>query len=131
MVTKASIPGETLGNLKTSFNKNVFTSPSPPGSSVKALLKSKTVSPPQAGCALIVVPCSIVSNSPSLSSSKSHPSGTKSPSASAKSLNPSHWSAELITPSPSQSFVGKSKQAPTTIVTSAVSQIVLSASKQI
>ena len=49
MVTKASIPAATLGNLNVSLTKNVVIRPSPPGSSVKALLKLSVVSPPQAG----------------------------------------------------------------------------------
>ena len=46
---------------------------------------------------------SLTSRIPSLSSSKSHPSGTKSPSLSAKSSNPGQTSAESGTPSPSAS----------------------------
>ncbi len=74
---------------------------------------------------------STVSKSPSLSSSKSQPSGIKSPSTSAVSSNPSQISKALGTPSLSQSLVGKSKQLPTSIVTLAVSQMVLLTSKQI
>ena len=102
-VTIASTPEATFGNLKTSPSRTVLINPSPI-SSIGLLLKSKTVCPPQFGCPLSVFPCcSIISNIPSLSSSKSQPSATKSPSLFKVSLNPGHESLILITPSPSSS----------------------------
>ena len=50
---------------------------------------------------------SVASKIPSLSSSKSQPSGTPSASASAVSLKPGHISALLITLSPSSSQFGE------------------------